>query len=69
MRGPAMKYALYEVTSMRLFAGLSLEDTIPDHAIIINFRYLLEKHGPDCLHFKEVNKRLSTQALLQGSND
>jgi|GEM_PF-3188829 IS5 family transposase len=66
MRDPAMKYALYEVTSMRLFAGLSLEDTIPDHAIIINFRHLLEKQDPD---FKEVNKRLSTRALLQGSND
>ncbi|MGB0360898.1 MAG: transposase, partial [Endozoicomonas sp.] len=31
---PAMEDALYEVTSMRLFAGLSLEKPIPDHSTI-----------------------------------
>lgn len=30
MSGPVMEYALYEITSMRLFAGLSLEGTTED---------------------------------------
>jgi IS5 family transposase len=39
MSDPAMEDTLYEVTSMRLFAGLSLDDSIPDNTIIMNFRY------------------------------
>ncbi|MFT6654641.1 MAG: IS5 family transposase [Marinomonas primoryensis] len=39
MSDPAMEDALYEVTSMRLFAGLSLDDSIPNNTIIMNFRY------------------------------
>jgi len=54
-----MKDALNEVTSMRLFAGLSLDNSIPDHTIIMNFRYLLEKHKLSPLLFKEVNRWLS----------
>lgn len=41
----AMEDALYESASMRLFAGLSLDKTIPDHTVIMNFRYLLEQKG------------------------
>ena len=37
--------ALYEIASMRLFAGLSLDGAIPDHTTIMNFRHLLERHG------------------------
>ena len=44
MSDPAMEDALYEITSMRLFAGLSLEGAIPDHTTIMNFRHLLEQH-------------------------
>ncbi|EEW1783900.1 TPA: IS5 family transposase, partial [Escherichia coli] len=40
---PAMEEALYETTSLRQFAGLSLE-RIPDETTILNFRRLLEKH-------------------------
>ncbi len=43
MGDPAMEDALYEFTSMRLFAGLSLEGAIPDHTTIINFRHLLQR--------------------------
>jgi IS5 family transposase len=39
MSDPAMEDALYEVTPMRLFAGLSLDDSIPNNTIIMNFRY------------------------------
>ncbi len=41
---PAMEDALYEIASMRLFAGLSLDRPIPDHTTIMNFRHLLERH-------------------------
>ncbi len=41
---PAMEDALYEITSMRLFAGLSLDKAIPDHTTIVNFHHLLERH-------------------------
>ncbi|MHB0763697.1 IS5 family transposase [Stutzerimonas sp. NM35] len=40
---PAMEEALYEITILRQFAGLSLE-RIPDETTILNFRRLLEKH-------------------------
>ena len=43
MSDPAMEDALYEITSMRLFADLSLEGSIPDHTTIMNFRHLLER--------------------------
>jgi IS5 family transposase len=42
MSDPAMEDALYEITSMRLFADLSLDNPIPDHTTIMNFRHLLE---------------------------
>lgn len=34
--------ALYEITSMRQFAHLSLDKAIPDRATIMNFLFLLE---------------------------
>ncbi|WP_019604724.1 IS5/IS1182 family transposase, partial [Teredinibacter turnerae] len=38
---PAMEDTLYEVESMRRFAGISI-DTVPDETTILNFRHLLE---------------------------
>ncbi len=64
MSDPAMEEALYEITSMRLFAGLSLEIAIPDHTTIMNFRHLLEKHKLSRQLFKEVNKWLSSAGDL-----
>ena len=40
----AMEDALYEITSMRLFAHLSLDSAIPDRTTIMNIRYLLKQH-------------------------
>ena len=43
---PALEDALYEVESMRRFAGLNLtDDAMPDETTIIKFRHLLEKHA------------------------
>ena len=42
---PAMEEELYEIASMRRFAGLSLSHgTVPDETTILNFRHLLERH-------------------------
>lgn len=55
---PAMEDALYEIASMRLFAGLSLDAAIPDHTTIMSFRHLLEKYKLSRQPFKEVNQWL-----------
>ncbi len=40
-----MEEALYDMQSMRQFAGLSLSRCgIPDETAILNFRHLLEEH-------------------------
>lgn len=41
---PAMEEALYEIESMRRFAGVRL-DRVPDETTILNFRHLLEQKG------------------------
>ena len=61
---PAMEDALYEIESMRRFAGLSLSKPIPDETTILNFRHLLEKHGLGKVILKEVNKHLESKGLL-----
>lgn len=60
---PALEDALYEVESMRRFAGLKL-DRIPDETTILNFRHLLEKHGLGKKLFKEINAHLQEQGLM-----
>ena len=43
---PGAEEALYDMHSMRDFAGLDLaHDPIPDETTILNFRHLLEKHN------------------------
>jgi IS5 family transposase len=60
---PAMEDSLYDITSMRLFAGLSL-DTVPDESTILRFRHLLErKHLTEKL-FRKTEKYLSDRNLI-----
>ena len=61
-RAPAMEDALYEITSMRLFAGLSLEGAIPYHTTIMNFRHLLEKISLDVSTLKKSTNGYQIQA-------
>ena len=61
---PAMEDALYEMESMRRFAGLRLSGSLPDETTILNFRHLLEKHGLGKMMLKEVNKHLECRGLL-----
>lgn len=61
---PMMEDALYEVESMRRFAGLELcEDRLPDETTILNFRHLLERHRLTDGLFAAVNEHLRTQGL------
>jgi IS5 family transposase len=61
---PAMEDALYEIESMRRFAGLKLTGPLPDETTILNFRHLLEKHELGKALFEEVNKHLSAKGLI-----
>jgi IS5 family transposase len=60
---PAMEEALYEIASLRAFAGLGLE-AIPDETTILNFRHLLEASDLAEDIFKQVNAHLARKGLL-----
>ena len=60
---PAMEDALYEIESMRRFAGLRLSK-LPDETTILNFRHLLEKHNLGKKLFKKMNQSLNRHGLL-----
>lgn len=60
---PAMEDALYEIESMRQFAGLKL-DRLPDETTILKFRHFLEQHGLSKVLFKEVNEHLEKNGLM-----
>jgi len=59
-----MEDALYEIASMRLFSGLSLDNAIPDHTTIMNFSHLLERQGLSRKIFEEVSAWLSETGVL-----
>ena len=60
---PAMEEALYEIASLRAFAGLDLQ-AIPDETTILNFRHMLEASDLAEDIFKQVNAHLARQGLL-----
>ena len=51
----ATEDALYEIASMRQFAGLSLIRSIPDATTILHFRRLLQSSGLDAEIESRVN--------------
>ena len=61
---PAMEDALYEIESMRRFAGLKLSEALPDETTILNFRHFLERHKLGDKIFQEVNRHLKEQGLM-----
>src|SRR4030095_4901872 len=62
---PAMEDALYDIESLRRFAGIELgEDEIPDETTILNFRHLLERHGLTKKLFAKVTAHLEQSGLL-----
>lgn len=62
---PAMEDSLYDIESMRRFAGINLEtDVIPDETTILHFRHLLEKHELTKKLFDETQRYLTAKGLL-----
>lgn len=62
---PGVEEALYDMESMRRFAGLELgEEAIPDETTILNFRHLLEQHNLTGAVFEAVKAYLTEQGLL-----
>ena len=61
---PGMEEALYEIASLRHFAGLSLIEAIPDETTILNFRHLLEEYDVAEDILKQVNAHLAKKGLL-----
>ena len=60
----ATEDSLYEIASMRRFAYLSLDKSIPDHTTIMKFRHLLEKHYLGRQIFDAINQFLEESGLL-----
>jgi len=65
---PGAEEALYDIQSMRAFAGLELgRDAIPDETTILNFRHLLERHDLTKTVFAVVAAHLEARGeLLRG---
>jgi transposase, IS5 family len=62
---PAMEDALYDIESLRRFAGIELgHDEVPDETTILNFRHLLERQGLTRKLFKKINQHLEQRGLL-----
>jgi len=67
---PGAEEALYDIESMRNFAGLELVvDALPDESTILNFRRLIEKHKLSVKLFEEINSYLIDKGIKvsQGS--
>lgn len=60
---PAMEDSLYEIESMRRFAGLSITAAIPDETTILNFRHLLERHQLGKKLFSVIHRHLDDKGL------
>jgi transposase, IS5 family len=65
---PGGEEALYDIQSMRSFAGLELgRAAIPDETTILNFRHLLERHDLTKAIFAAVAEHLAAKGeLLRG---
>ena len=65
---PGAEEALYDIQSMRAFAGLELgSDAIPDETTILNFRHLLEAHDLTKAIFAAVAEHLEARGeMLRG---
>ena len=60
---PAMEDELYEIESMRRFAGLRLSGKIPDETTILNFRHFVERHKFGKHLFNTIQEHLDDNGL------
>jgi IS5 family transposase len=59
-----MEDALYDIESMRRFAGIDLSsDPVPDETTILNFRHLLERHALTEKFFDAIDQHLDEYEL------
>ena len=65
---PGMEDLLYEVESVRRFAGLRLSGSLPDETTILNFRHLLETQGLGMGLFEEINTHLASLGAQLGDD-
>src|SRR6185503_10310062 len=56
--------ALSDRLSFRRFAGLALDEEVPDHTTICRFRQQLVKHGLAEKVFGEMNRQLEKRGLV-----
>ena len=56
---PELEEALSDRLSFRRFAGLSLEEEVPDHSTLSRFRSQLVKQGLSARVFDEIDRQLS----------
>ena len=62
---PGAEEALYDMHSMRDFAGLDLaQDGVPDETTILNFRHFLERHNLTEALFGAVSDYLEERSVL-----
>ncbi|MCB0329722.1 MAG: IS5 family transposase [Bdellovibrionales bacterium] len=62
---PGMEDALYDMESMRRFAGIELGvDPVPDETTLCRFRHLLEEHELTAKIFSEIAEYLEERGLL-----
>jgi IS5 family transposase len=61
---PGVEEALYDMVSMRTFAGIDLGDApVPDETTVCKFRHLLEKHNLGPAILSEVNQFLASRKV------
>ena len=61
---PELEAALADRLSFRRFAGLGLDEAVPDHSTLWRFRDQLRRLGLTEGLFAEVNRQLETQGLV-----
>jgi IS5 family transposase len=61
---PGLEEAVDDRLSFRRFAGLPLDEGVPDHSTIWRFRQELERHGLSEALFAEVNRQLDAKGLI-----
>jgi IS5 family transposase len=61
---PAMEESLHDIALFREFAGLSLDDRLPDESTILRFRHLLGKYKLADQILTTVNELLQCRGLM-----
>ncbi len=61
---PGLEEAVDDRLSFRRFAGLPLDEGVPDHSTIWRFRQELERQGLSEAVFAEINRQLDARGLI-----